>query len=106
MMIRIYGLSVRSRPAAIALAAAALAVGAVVIAFGIVLLLGLAVVGTIVGAGVLAFRALTGRGGARLRPPQPELDLDPSLEVLPADRPPPHNPARLEGAGPQAHKPG
>src|SRR5688500_4878276 len=106
MMIRIYGFGVRSRPAAIALAAAALAVGAVVVAFGIVRLLGLAAGGTIAGAGVLAVRALTGRRGARLRPPQPELDLDPSLEVFPADRPPPHNPARLEGTGPQAHKPG
>jgi hypothetical protein len=93
MMIRIYGLSVRSRPAAIALAAAALAVGAVFVAFGIFLLLGLAAVGTVVGAGVLAFRALTGRGAGHLPSPPTDLDLDPSREVFPVDtaaEPPPH----------------
>jgi hypothetical protein len=92
-MIRIYGLSVRSRPAAIALAAAALAVGAVFVAFGIFLLLGLAAVGTVVGAGVLTFRALTGRGAGHPQPPPTDLDLDPSLEVIPVDtsaQPPPH----------------
>lgn len=96
MMIRIYGLNVRSRAAAIALAAAALAVGAVFVAFGIFLLLGLAAVGTVVGAGVLVFRALTGRGTSHLRPPARHLDLDPSLEVLPP-------PDKL--TSPEAHKP-
>lgn len=108
MIVRIYGLSVRSRPAAIALAAAALAIGAMFVAFGIFLLLGLAAVGTLVGAGVLVFRALTGRGTGRLRPAPSELGLDPSLEVLPspsAAQPPSKNPARLEGAGSQAHTP-
>jgi hypothetical protein len=95
-MIRIYGLNVRSRPAAIALAAAALAVGAAFVAFGIFLLIGLAAVGTVVSAGVLAFRALTGH----VRPPPPPRELDPSLEVFP----PPHNPARVKGAGSQADK--
>jgi hypothetical protein len=83
-MIRIYGLSVRSGPVAMALGVAALAIGAVVIAFGIFLLLGLAAVGAVVGAGVLAFRALTGRGPGRLHAPRPDLDLDPSREVFPA----------------------
>ena len=101
MMIRIYGLHVRSRPGAIALAAAALAVGAVFVAFGIFLLLGLAAVGTVVGAGVLAFRALTGRGTGRLRSAQPELDLDPSLEVFPAESP--AQPHKLTSS--QARKP-
>jgi hypothetical protein len=108
MMIRVYGLSVRSRPAALALAAAALAVGAVFVAFGIFLLLGLAALGTVVGAGVLAFRALTGRRGGRLRSPQPDLNLDPALEVFPSEstsQPPPHNSARLGSARSQAHKP-
>jgi hypothetical protein len=92
MMIRLYGFGVRSRPAAVALAVAALALGAVFVAFGIFLLLGLAAVGTIVGAGVLAFRALTGRGTGHPRPPMKDLDLDPSLEVFPSQsaQPPPH----------------
>ena len=84
MMIRVYGLDVRSRPAAIALAAVALAVGAVVVAFGIFLLLGLAVVGTIVGAGMVLVRSLTRRGTGRLEPPpSANGELDPALEVFP-----------------------
>jgi hypothetical protein len=107
MMIRIYGLNVRSRPAAIALAAAALAAGAVFVAFGIFLLIGLAAVGTAVSAGVLLFRSLTGRGTGRLHRPPSDSELDPSLEVFPADttaQQPPHNPARVKGAGSQADK--
>jgi hypothetical protein len=103
MMIRIHGLNIRSRPAAIALAAAALAVGAVFVAFGVLLLLGLAVLGTVVGAGVLAFRSLTGRGTEPLRTPHADPELDPSLEVFPpqsAAQPPPH---KLTSS--QAHKP-
>ncbi len=87
-MLRIYGISVRNRPAAIALAAVALAVGAVFVAFGIVLLLGLAAVGTAIGTGVLLYRALTGRSVDRLRRPEPPSDLDPSLEVFPSKTPP------------------
>lgn len=84
MMIRVYGLDVRSRPAAIALAAVALAVGAVFVAFGIFLLLGLAVVATIVGAGMVLVRSLTRRGTGRLEPPpSANRELDPALEVFP-----------------------
>lgn len=107
IMLRVYGLTVRSRPAAIALAATALAVGAVFVAFGIVLLVGLAAVGAVVGASVLLFRSLTGRGSGRLHAPRHDAELDPSLEVFPSQSAaqPPHDPARLEGAGSQAHKP-
>jgi hypothetical protein len=106
MMLRIYGLNVRSRPAAIALAATALAVGAVFVAFGIVLLIGLAAVGTVVGTGVLLVRSLTGRGGGQRHAPRQAAELDPSLEVFPTQSGarPPHDPARLEGAGSHAHK--
>jgi hypothetical protein len=87
-MLRIYGINVRNRPAAIAVAAVALAVGAVLVAFGIVLLLGLAAVGTAIGTGVLLYRALTGRSGDRLRSPERPSGLDPSLEVFPTKTPP------------------
>jgi uncharacterized protein (DUF58 family) len=100
--LRLYGINVRSRPAAIALAAAALAVGAVFVAFGIVLLLGLAAVGIVVGAGVMIFRSLTGRGVGRLHPTR-DIDLDPELEVhrsVSAAQPPPH-----KLTSPQGHKP-
>jgi hypothetical protein len=87
MMIRVYGLDVRSRPAAIALAAVALAAGAVFVAFGIVLLLGLAVVGTVVGAGMLLVRSLTRGGRGRLERPSADRELDPRLEVFPESTP-------------------
>ena len=85
MRIHVYGFSVRNRPAAIALAAAALAVGAVVIAFGIVLLLALAAVATLLAAGGLLVRRLTGRLG-RPEPAGGDLELDPSRQVFPVDR--------------------
>ena len=87
-MLRIYGITVRNRPAAIALAAVALAIGAVFVAFGIVLLLGLAALGTAIGTGVLLYRALTGRRGDRARRSELPSDLDPSLEVFPSKTPP------------------
>jgi hypothetical protein len=101
-VIRIYSLNARSRPAAIALAVAAVAVGAVFVTFGVFLLLGLAAVGTVVGAGVLLFRALTGRAPRRIHAPPTDAELDPSLEVFPgqAAEPPPH---KLTSS--QAHKP-
>jgi hypothetical protein len=107
MLIRMYSLDVKSRAARIALAAAALAVGAVFVAFGIFLLLGLAAVGIVVGAGVLLFRRLTGRSPAFIQAPRVDAELDPSLEVFPTQsvEPPPHGPARLRGAGSQAHEP-
>jgi hypothetical protein len=95
----IHGLNVRNRPAAIALAAVALAVGAVFIAFGIVLLLSLAVVGTAIGTGVLLYRALTGRKLDRAPVHSVTSDLDPSLEVQPATR------VRGSVASPKADKP-
>lgn len=101
MMVRVYGFNVRSRPAAIALAATALAIGAVFVAFGIVLLVALAALGTVVGAGVLVLRALTGRRAARLRSSQPE--LDPALEVFPLRSA--AEPSRHKLTSSEAHKP-
>jgi hypothetical protein len=87
-MLRIYRINIRNRPAAMALAAAALAAGAVFIAFGIVLLAGFAVVGTLISGGVVLYRALTGRSRDRLQGYDQGFDLDPSLEVRSAERPP------------------
>ena len=84
-MIHVYSLNVRNKPAAIALAAGALAAGALVIAFGILLLLGLAAVGTLVSAAALAHRALA-RIGTR-RAASFDSPLDPKLEVLPRQSP-------------------
>jgi hypothetical protein len=98
MIVRIYGIDARSRPAAIALAAVALAAGAVLLAIGIVLLLGVAAVGTVIGGGVMLLRAITGRGRPRLDASR--AGLDPALEVYPVD------PAAAKPLPPSgAHKP-
>lgn len=81
-MQRIIQVKTTSRFATIALAAAAIAAGGLFLVFGLMLLLGLAAVGTLVGGGVLLFHRLTGRlprflgGGAA-----PGRPLDPALEV-------------------------
>jgi hypothetical protein len=85
MIVRLYGFNVRNRPAGIALAAVALSLGLVFVAFGIVLLLGVAAVGAVVGAAVVLVRSLTGRGSARPGRPRPDRELDPALEVFPVD---------------------
>jgi hypothetical protein len=51
----------RSRAGAIVFAIAALAIGGVFVVFGLVLLLALAAAGTVLGAGILLYRRLTGR---------------------------------------------
>jgi len=104
MIVRVYGFNARNRPAAIALAAVALSLGAVFLAFGIVLLLGVAAVGTAVGAGAWLFRSLTRGGLGRLGRPPTDHELDPALEVFPAEQAPqPLPPA--EPTNSQAHTP-
>jgi hypothetical protein len=80
----------RNRAAKIALIVAALAIGALLVAFALMLLLALAAAGTLVGAGVLLYRKLTGRGRRTLDSSgfsRAELGLDPSREVF-VDNPP------------------
>jgi hypothetical protein len=77
-----YRLSVRGRAAAIAMGVAALVVGGVLLVVGVTLLVGLLVAGVVLGAGVLAYRRLTGRR-LTLRDTSPRRHLDPALEVFP-----------------------
>lgn len=87
MSIRVVQFDVRNRAAAAALGVAALVTGGVLLALGITLLAGIAVVGVAVGAGVMLYRSLTGRRGGRL---ERRVRLDPSMEVFPEpprDRP-------------------
>lgn len=78
---RIVQINVRSRTAAAALGVAALVAGGVLLAFGLTLLAGAAVVGMVAGGGLMLYRRLAGRTehGAPVRH-----GLDPSLEVFPA----------------------
>jgi len=85
-----------SRAKTIGLAVLALAAGAALLAFGLIILAGLAVAGTVVGGGAMLFHRITGRwpgflrvstqvwtigdqGASRAVP-----GLDPSKEVFPA----------------------
>ena len=70
-----------SRGKTIALAIAALAVGGIFLAFGIALLATLALVGTVVAAGLAVARLVRGRPALPVR----ERQLDPSMEVFPPD---------------------
>ena len=70
-----------SRGKKIALAIAALAVGGIFLALGIALLASLALVGTVVAAGLAVARLVRGRPA----PPVRGRGLDPSMEVFPAD---------------------
>ena len=77
-----------SRAGTIAVATGVIVVGGALVVVGATLLLALGVVAGAAGAGVVAWRRLTGRSGAppaeplaRVRP------LDPSLEVFPESQP-------------------
>lgn len=63
----------------------------VFLAFGFVLLIGLAAAGLVLGIGAALLRRLTGRPPLRPGELRPRRDLDPTLEVkpppLPVDRP-------------------
>lgn len=80
-------ITVRSRAAAAALGVAAFVAGGVLLAFGLTLLAGAAVVGVAAGGGLLLYRRLSGRARPRT---SVRRGLDPKLEVFPArasDRP-------------------
>src|SRR5438105_2392593 len=66
-----------------------LAIGAALVALGLTLLAGAAVVGTAFGVGFLAYRAIRGRVDRALGRGEPvrPTALDPSKEVFPAPRP-------------------
>lgn len=68
-----------SRGKTIALAIAAVAIGGIFLAFGIALLVTLAVLGTVVAVGLAVARLVRGRPAL---PPR-ERPLDPSMEVFP-----------------------
>jgi hypothetical protein len=83
-----------SRGKTIALAIAAVAIGGIFLAFGIALLATLAVVGTLVAAGMAVARLIRGRPAVPAR----DRALDPSMEVFPTHR---DESRRVEG-GPTA----
>ena len=84
---RFYQMTTRTRLGALALGLLVLVVGGTLLAFGVVLLVGLAAVGLVIGGASMLWGKLTGRGpfgflrhGRRSR-------LDPSREVFVVDEP-------------------
>ena len=85
-MLRIVQIRTTNRASALALGIAAVAIGGVFFVFGLMLLLGLAAVGTLVGAGLVLYHRLTGRLPRFLqRRSQPAASLHPELEVFAAE---------------------
>lgn len=82
-MLRIVQIRTTNRASAIALGIAAVAIGGVFFVFGLMLLLGLAAVGAVVGAGLILYHRLTGRLPGFLRgKSKPSASLHPELEVF------------------------
>jgi hypothetical protein len=81
---RTYQLTVRNRLAIGAMLLLGLGAGLLLVTLGLALVLSLMVGGAVLGTGMLAYRAITGRG--RALPPRRDARLDPSLEVFPRRR--------------------
>ena len=89
-------ITTRSKAGAIALAIAVIALGGIFVVFGLVLLLSLAAVGTVIGAGVMAYHKLTGRWPRFVRTQSAQRQtLDPSQEVFSSPHPSPGHNDRL-----------
>lgn len=85
MIIRRYSLTTRNRFGAALLAAGLIAAGGALLVLGVTVLLSLAVVGGVVGAGLALYRRISGSPPARLR--DTRAGLDPADEVFPESTP-------------------
>ena len=84
-MSKVYAVTFRNRAVAILVIVALLAVGAIMLTVGLALLAGLVVGGTLIGAGVAAYRRLRhGRQAVMPHGLGEHPQLDPSLEVQPS----------------------
>src|SRR5215213_8047407 len=83
----VYTFSTRNRVVAVLATLVVLGAGAALLLVGLALLAGLAVAGGVLGAGVLAYRAVSGRRpAAPLRGSGRASGLDPALEIFPEPR--------------------
>jgi uncharacterized membrane protein YebE (DUF533 family) len=80
---QVYTFSTKNRLVALLAALVALGAGAALLLVGLALLAGVAVVGGVLGTGLLAYRALRGRKAPTLGASPAGSTLDPSLEVFP-----------------------
>ena len=100
---QVYTFSTKNRVVATLAALVVLGAGAALLLVGFALLAGVAVAGGLLGAGVLAVRALRGERTGSFRSPSAGSALDPSLEVFPEqpriDHPQPNDdPSRIRPA--------
>jgi hypothetical protein len=79
---QVYTFNTRNRFVAVLAALVVLGAGAALLLVGLALLAGLAVAGGVLGAGVMAYRAIRGGRGGSLRGASSSGDLDPSREVF------------------------
>jgi hypothetical protein len=79
----VYTFGTRNRFVAVLAVLVVLGAGAALLLVGLALLAGVAVAGGLLGTGLLAYRALTGKRAAPLGAPPPRATLDPALEVFP-----------------------
>jgi hypothetical protein len=83
---QVYTFSTRNRLVALLVTLVVLGAGAALLFLGLALLAGLAVVGGVLGATMLAYRAIRGPSHVPLRGSAPVSGLDPALEVFPEAR--------------------
>ena len=80
---QVYTFSTKNRLVALLAALVVLGAGAALLLVGMALLAGAAIVGGVLGTGLLAYRALRGQKRSTLRGSPAWTTLDPSLEVFP-----------------------
>jgi hypothetical protein len=80
---QVYTFSTKNRIVAALVGLVVLGAGAALLLVGLALLAGVAIAGGVLGAGLLAFRALRGERTAPLPASSARGTLDPSLEVFP-----------------------
>jgi hypothetical protein len=83
---QVYTFSTKNRLVALLVTLVVLGAGAALLFLGLALLAGLAVVGGVLGAGMLAYRAIRGPSPASLHRAPSMSGLDPTLEVFPEPR--------------------
>ena len=82
----VYTFSTRNRGLGLLAGLLLLGAGALFLLLGVALLAGIAVVGGLLGTGIMAYRMLRGRPAAPLRRSPSASGLDPSLEVFAEQR--------------------
>ena len=83
---RVYTFSTRNRGTSLLVGLLVLGAGAALLVLGLALLAGVAIVGGLLGTGIIAYRALRGKPAVPLERPTSVDGLDPSLEVFPEPR--------------------